>query len=447
MPVRFSPRWIASVCLIVLSTLSSTACHGILDTTNPLLIRNEDITHAAGAEGRRVALVQFWQSAMMNATWKGALLTDEQAYDIASIEGYNFDQDWVLDARDTAGMRTANLGDDPLLRPMTTAFWTSSLAIYALRAYGDTALKEDYLAQSFALRGHLALIMAETICAGFPLTDVDAENRPIYGTPLTTDSALKYAVAQFDSALAHGRDSTQFINLARVLKGRALVDLGQYAAAAVAVQSVSDTFSYNPEFIYESNPFYYGELDNGDRSYNSYLMGDGEGGNGLHYVSEQDSIRAPNVFVGYRISEPSIPMYAQNIYQTSKTPIPVATGREARLIRMEAAYQANDPSWFDQLNTMRTEVGLDAIPTMPATTAEKVDLIFHERAFWLFRTGHRLGDMRRLISRYGRNPETVFPTGDYPIFGIKYGNATSIHFITKFQTDYNPNMTQGCTEP
>ena len=31
-----------------------------------------------------------------------------------------------------------------------------------------------------------------------------------------------------------------------------------------------------------------------------------------------------------------------------------------------------------------------------------MDLLFSERAFWMFATGHRLGDMRRLIRQYGR---------------------------------------------
>ena len=29
-------------------------------------------------------------------------------------------------------------------------------------------------------------------------------------------------------------------------------------------------------------------------------------------------------------------------------------------------------------------------------------MLFRERAFWMYLTGHRLGDMRRLIRQYGR---------------------------------------------
>jgi len=40
--------------------------------------------------------------------------------------------------------------------------------------------------------------------------------------------------------------------------------------------------------------------------------------------------------------------------------------------------------------------------TDPGTAEARVDLLFRERAFWFFLTGHRQGDLRRLIRQYGR---------------------------------------------
>jgi len=436
---------------LVLGTIcAATACHGILDTTNPLLVRDKDLTNPSGAEGRRSWFIYSWQDAFQRTAHDVALFTDEESIDL-SPDGFSAQNpDIILDTRDTAGMQSANVAgqDDPYLHPQTQAFWLSTLAIEAQKKYGSPTLKEDYVAELFALRGHIALQLAETMCAGFPLNDVTTDGQPLFGTALTTDSALHYAAAQFDSVFAHVKDSTQFANLGRVLKGRALLDLGQYAAAAAAVQEVPDNFVYVPELISGNiNPFVYGELINFDPSSQAYFLSDGEGGNGLHYVSEHDTIRAPNVYLQQRNSEPADSMFVQNIYRTGTTPIPVASGREARLIRMEAAYQAGDPSWFTTLNALRTEAGLTAILAVPATDTGKVNLIFHERAFWLLRTGHRLGDMRRLISRYGRAPESVFPTGDYAIFDLKYGAATALHFVTQLQTTYNPHITHGCTAP
>jgi len=57
-----------------------------------------------------------------------------------------------------------------------------------------------------------------------------------------------------------------------------------------------------------------------------------------------------------------------------------------------------------------------------AATDARVDLLFRERAFWLYLTAHREGDFRRLIRLYGRSPSQVYPTGGYS-HGVSYGTA------------------------
>jgi len=76
--------------------------------------------------------------------------------------------------------------------------------------------------------------------------------------------------------------------------------------------------------------------------------------------------------------------------------------------------------------------------TAPATQADQISQVFQERAYWLFMTGHRLGDMRRLIKHVGRNSETVFPTGTY-FKGGAYG--VDVNFPVPFQETNNPNFT------
>ena len=63
----------------------------------------------------------------------------------------------------------------------------------------------------------------------------------------------------------------------------------------------------------------------------------------------------------------------------------------------------------------------------PGAEAARIDLLFRERAFWLYLTGHRLGDLRRLIRHYGRSQEFVYPTGSYMGGGSGiYGNEVVI---------------------
>lgn len=83
------------------------------------------------------------------------------------------------------------------------------------------------------------------------------------------------------------------------------------------------------------------------------------------------------------------------------------------------------------------------VASVPTTMAAQVDLLYGERAFWLYLTGRRLGDLRRLIRNYGRDAETVFPTGNY-LLGDTYKGATAIPFIQVMEARYNPHITSGC---
>ena len=96
-------------------------------------------------------------------------------------------------------------------------------------------------------------------------------------------------------------------------------------------------------------------------------------------------------------------------YDQPSTNVPVADGIEARLIEAEAALQAQDLGGMNTiLNDLRTLQGLDPLAA-PGSFDEGVDQLFSERAFWLFATGHRLGDLRRLIRQYQPGPGGRLP--------------------------------------
>jgi hypothetical protein len=79
----------------------------------------------------------------------------------------------------------------------------------------------------------------------------------------------------------------------------------------------------------------------------------------------------------------------------------------------------------------------------PGSFDARVDLLFRERAFWLFGTGHRHGDLRRLVRQYGRNANDVFPTGPYRS-GRVYGNDITAAF-PRTSESRNPNY-RGCLD-
>ena len=132
--------------------------------------------------------------------------------------------------------------------------------------------------------------------------------------------------------------------------------------------------------------------------------------------------------------------------------IPLASGVEARLIVAEYLLRSGSSAWLDSLNVLRANVST-LVPilhpqvqqqfsytlaplTDPGTADARLDLLMRERALWLYMTGHRLGDLRRMVRDYGRAQNTVFPSGLY-YRGGSYGN--DVNFSVRFEEQNNPN--------
>jgi len=442
-------RLVRGVCAAIV-VLIAIACHGLLDVSDPTLVQDKNIANADGANSRRLDVFVNFASAAFQTAQDVGVFTDER---IADLPVTWSDPNYYLDRRDSQGYENMFGGggnyDDPHLGVLDDIVYRSSLAIPQVRTFTPDSLKGDYLAELYAFRGYVILQMAEDICPGFPINDVK-DNVPIFSDAYTTDSAIKYAVTQIDTVLAQAHDSTGLLNFARVMKGRALLGLGQYAQAAVAVAAVPTNFSYTTIptlFGGGLNPFPQPYIWDPSDLYEIRLaVGDTEGTNGLPFVSAYDP-RVPTVYRLTRYNNPADSLYDQTKYTQDTDPMVLASGIEARLIEAEAALNTNDPSWFATLNSLRATMispAMDPIPVMPSTTAAQVDLLYRERAFWLYLTGRRLGDLRRLIRNYGRNPETVFPTGPYSSRGGNYGTATAIPFVQTTEGFYNPRIT-GCT--
>jgi hypothetical protein len=154
--------------------------------------------------------------------------------------------------------------------------------------------------------------------------------------------------------------------------------------------------------------------------------------------------------------------YLAVVTSAGYAPFVVANGIEARLIEAEAALRANpsSPQWLTILNTLRTSGadGMSGLATLSdpgatltgaTATAARVELLFQERAYWLFLTGHRQGDLRRLLRQYSqyapfRSEQLVYPTGVYTAPGTgRYGSDVNIPIpITEYA---NPDY-HGCLD-
>ena len=349
---------------------------------------------------------------------------------------------------------------------LTRARASSELAINTYRASAKTTADSTGYPEVLSLNGLTYVLFAENYCGAVPVSTQAADGTFTFGTPESTNTLLDSAVSRFNQALAvTGAPLTAtFKNLATIGKGRALLDKGDYAGAAAAVTAVPTTFQYN--YLHSETTT---RQNNGTwsltQSVGRFGEADSEAGIGLPFASDGDLKRVGGV-IDPRVADSlarrgssgspkgfdgATNQMVQTKYPLRASVVTVADGVEARLIEAEAALNAgNSVGALTILNALRSNGALlslrgyaaNSLPplTLQPTLAGQVDQLFHERAYWLYLTSHRLGDLRRLIRQYLRPVNTVFPNGAYFKGGI-YG--TDVNVPVPQQEQNNPNYTPG----
>lgn len=366
-------------------------------------------------------------------------------------------------------VRESNGSNQTLFRNMQQARLSAELAA---ERYATLSPTDDGHAEAKALAGFSYVLFGENYCSGVPFSEFDENGNLVYGDPLSTAQIFQRAVAVFDSALAIAEAGTTTHDLASVGKARALLNLSRdnAAAAATAVAEVPTSFVYNIEHSEntsgENNGVFF--LNNINRRWS---VAENEGDNGLNFRTAND-IRVPVARLLTATGAPRIgldnrtPLFAQFKYENRSASIPLATGVEADLIEAEAALRAGDGVTFvSRLNALRANTSLYRCPQNPPpnytcpgnlaplaltgleAVAQLEDVLFRERAFWMFSTGHRLGDLRRLArptaeGGYGRSYESVFPWGPFHKGGAPYGTEGS--FLVPVDERNNPKYPGSC---
>ncbi|HEX9895877.1 MAG TPA: hypothetical protein VGA78_18240 [Gemmatimonadales bacterium] len=419
---------------IMAAVLPLSGCEDdFLEYTDPDIIT--DANSASGAIALRNGVVQRFTQMVNGMQGPDALFIYSGLVADEWRSGDTFEQRNQADIRSIPEENT--FLDDVLLR-LNQVRTQGRSAINSLRQFVPTPTSNVGL--MFALTGFVENLAGEAYCNGIPFSELADDGTPVFADPVTVDSAFRRAVASADSALKYvtGTDGPKVADLARIVKGRALLNLNQPADAAAAVTTVATSFEYQVfhSSITTTNQTW--ALNAGARR---YVVADNEGGNGLPFVSAADPrvVTATPTPLSFDSQTPFVAL--TNFGQFD--PMTVAGGIEARLIEAEAALRAGDAAgWLAKLNEARaTRTDLPALAD-PGSEAARVDLTFYERAFWMFATGHRLGDLRRLVRQYGRGAETVFPTGAFHKGG-SYGSDLNIPI--SFDERNNPNFT-GCLD-
>ena len=421
-----------------------------LAVVDPDIINPEDTQSPAAAGALRLgALARHSQATSGGESFwlLGGLMADEWRSSDTFVQ---------RDQTDQRSVETNNGNVNGAFRATHRARLAADVAARAL-----TANEADpwQIAEMYVLQAYAENDLAENMCSGIPFSTLDADGNEVFGAPLPTADVLARALAHADSALTFlgtedDDDSERIRNAAAVIKGRILMNQGDYAAAAAAVAGVPTDFEIVNEHSQTSRTNQVWALNN---SAGRWTVSNGEGGNGLDFVVGDPRVpvckgttttHTPTAGftevaacgAGYSAGPfdgaTPVPFLIQEKWEGRESPAAWANGIEARLIEAEAQFDAgNVAGALLTLNNLR-----GTVPGLAPLVTVDLDTIFRERAFWLFGTGHRLGDLRRLIRQYGRGAEQVFPTGEWYL-GAPYG--TDVNFPIPQSEENNPEAGTG----
>jgi len=454
-------RWLTPARLATFGLLALfLACNSqdLLTVTDPDVARPEALQGAAALPAQRAGAIGNF-----GVAFNGGASDVEQVH-LSGLLSDEFINTETFPTRIEIDQRAMTLTNTSLIGTffdLTRARSFADLAIDNYRLSAKTPGDSAGFPEVLSLSGLAYVLFAENYCGGVPVSKQNADGSFTFGAAESTNTLLDSAVSKFNQALAVPQAAVltaTFKQLAQVGKGRALLDQGKFPEAALAVAGVSTTFQYNYTHSETTT-----RQNNGTWSLTSSVARFGEanaeGGVGLTYQADGNLKQAGGLFdprvadsvanragQGNKGFDGTTVQWVQAKYPARSSLATIADGVEARLIEAEASLNAGDAAGaLTTLNALRSNAALLALRgyaanslqplTLQPTAAAQQDQLFRERAYWLYLTSHRLGDLRRLVRQYTRPVNTVFPNGAYFKGGL-YG--TDVNVPVPQQEQNNP---------
>lgn len=453
---QYSTRWSRRGAIALVAT-AVCACDmsTLVKATDPDIIGTDAVVSPTAANALRIgALGRFNASTTGGETMflYGGLFGDE------FNTGDTFTQRIETDQRaltpENGNITTAYRG---LHTPRTSAIQARE----ALQAFASTTPAWQF-SEMYFVEAYMLNLTAEYFCNGQPISYI--KNGVIeYGDPQSNAETFALALVKADSGLARlgaatGTNETRVRNSLQILRARILLNQGNFTAVQAAVASVPTNFVWQQEHSLSSRSPGVWSLINNQRR---YIVSNNEGPLGLNLGTAADP-RVPTCTVGqagcvsaglttarpFDSGNTAVPnMLYQLVWPTDASSVALMSGLQARLYEAEALNRNGDwPGAFAILNSLRaTPQGygrtIAAMPALtdPGTANGRRDLIFREKGFWLFGTGHRYPDMRRMMRQYGMTANQVFPNGTWQI-GRSPGYGTDVVFRTPTVETFNPKQ-------
>jgi starch-binding outer membrane protein, SusD/RagB family len=356
------------------------------------------------------------------------LLGDELINAIAQTANYDYDRRTLTPAGAYAGGCSTGAGTPGFYTGLQTARGTADTAYAKLDGWTNAQVpnRVRLMGQLAAYAGYSLTLLGESMCSA-------AIN---VGPEITPAALFAEARLRFDKAVtaAGSAGDATTLSFARLGRARALIDLGDAAAAVPDAALIPESFAVtistdvvnprrqNAVFVHTTQGFF-GSVD---PSFRNLTLG---------------GTADPRVLVtntGKAGSAANTPIWTPNKYPAVTTAIPVAKYAEAQLIIAEARVAAGDLAGAAAaVNAARNSGGRTAMPVYDATgqTAPQVRAqIVEERRRELFLEGHRFGDIRRYNLPLQPSPGTPYTAG-----GGVYGDQRCFP-LPDVERNNNPNI-------
>lgn len=496
--VKYRARFKGALALLLTAGMLA-ACNRdkILNVTDPDIINPPDVNSAEAAEALRIGALSRLSDMTAGLIPGGGSLGEGIFFfsGVVADEWRSTDTFVQRDEADSRSITESNAAMTLEARSINRTRVAAIQAIPILLAFKPLSVSDR--GQMYWIRGFSELSLAENFCNGSPISSLDAANNIVYGDQETNVQIYNRAIATFDTAVANApgpdarSDTVKWMSA--VEKARVLLDLGNFAAAGTTIDAalVPDNFKFS--IAYSQATAQDNQIWALNNSAGRWMVANNEGPLLFNPATANDprvpiciggtgTAAAPGQFgcknfdanqtrtTSFDNTFGSGTFLVQLVFPTREANVAIVTGAEARLIEAEVALRSGDAVTFmAKLNQLRANfntfkqpsnpcsatVQVTGCPTVPVggsltalvdpvTPTAREDLLFRERAFWLWSTAHRLADLRRLVrpvaeGGFGRPENTIFPNGPYFKGGV-YG--TDKFLVIPQAEQNNPNFKQ-----
>ena len=377
---------------VALAAGGVAACGTLLEVEAPSRILEQTLLQPSNANVLVAGAVADFECALGNFILTGGTLSDEFSDSQANAATWDIDRRTSFPA--TALYATGGCGGFGVYTPLSIARFQADQALQLLAKWTDAEVpgRATLQAQAAAYAGYSYVLMGEMFCSC--AFDLGAELQP----------AAVFALAEerFTRVINATGAPADLRNLALVGRARARLNQGKRTEAAADAALVPAGFVFTAKTTAAAgraeNRVFRLNNTNGTVTVDTQFRAQRIVGVADPRVNTTDAGRGGSL--------PSVRLWVQNKYKSLSDPYPMATWREAVLIRAEVA---GGETAVQLLNQLRTAANL---PAFSSTVASEIAAqVREERRRELFVEGHRLFDTIRFNIPLIPAAGAVFPNG------------------------------------